>query len=243
MNLFLLSSFALIAFAALIHASFQLSVSVLTLVSGHSLGRKTAHMRVMSLIGGFIIGVAIMTLLILSTTLYVFSLTIWQSLSTEQLIGAVICGLLAGLGIATWAFYYRKGAGTALWLPRSMATFLSSRAKTTKHSTESFGLGMVSVITELIFVIAPLAAAAFIIVMLPTPALQLAGISLYLLLSLLPLFVIFFLVGGGQKISKIQAWREQSKRFLQFASGGSLLILAAFLFVDRVLGISLYGVW
>ena len=243
MNFFLLSSFALIAFAALIHASFQLSVSVLTLVSGHSLGRKTAHTRLLRLTGGFVIGVAVTTLLILSTILYAFSLIVWESTGAEQLVGAIICGLLVGLGIATWAFYYRKGPGTALWLPRSMATFLASRAQSTKHSTESFGLGMVSVIAELIFIIAPLATAALIIVLLPTPGLQLAGVGLYLLLSLLPLVIIFFLVGGGQKISKIQAWREQSKRFLQFASGGSLLILGACLFVDRVLGISLYGVW
>ena len=243
MNFFLLSSFALIAFSALVHASFQLSVSVLTLVSGHSLGRKTAHKRVLRLMSGFIIGVGVITLLLLTTMIYSFSLIIWQSMSSEQLIGAIVCGLLAGLGIATWAFYYRKGPGTTLWLPRNMAKFLSTRAKSTQSSIESFGIGMVSVVAEFVFIVAPMATSALIIALFPSPGLQVTGIALYLVLSLLPLFIIFLAVGSGKKISSIQTWRERNKRFLQFASGGSLLILAAFLFIDRVLGISLYGAW
>jgi hypothetical protein len=39
----------------------------------------------------------------------------------------------------------------------------------------------------------------------------------------------------------VQAWREKHKRFIQFVAGGSLIILAAYIFVDRLLGISLYG--
>ena len=243
MNFFLLSSFAIIAFSALIHASFQLSISVLTLVSGHSLGRKTSHKRVLSLMSSLIIGIGITTLLLLATVTYSFSLVVWESINAERLIGAIVCGLLIGLGLATWIFYYQKGAGTTLWLPRSMAEFLSSRAKSTRSKTESFGLGMVSVISELVFIVAPIAAAAMTIALLPSPSLQATGVIFYLTISLLPLFIIFLAVGGGKKLSRIQGWRERNKGFLQFVSGGSLLILAAFLFVDRVLGISLYGAW
>lgn len=44
----------------LLMPSFQLSVSVLTLLSGHALGRKTAHARLLRLTGGFIIGAGVM---------------------------------------------------------------------------------------------------------------------------------------------------------------------------------------
>ncbi len=243
MNFFLLSSFAIIAFSALIHASFQLSISILTLVSGHSLGRKTSHKRTLGLMSSLIIGIGVTTLLLLATATYSLSLAIWESINAERLVSAIVCGLLVGLGLSTWIFYYRKGPGTTLWLPRSMAKFLSSRAKSTRSRVESFGLGMVSVIAELIFIIAPISTAAITIALLPSPSLQATGVIFYLVLSLLPLFIIFLAVGGGKKLSRIQAWRERNKGFLQFASGGSLLILAAFLFVDRVLGISLYGVW
>ncbi len=243
MNYFLLSSLAVIAFTALIHASFQLSVSVLTLVSGHSLGRKAAHERTLRLMSGVITGVTITTLLILCTVVYCLTLAVQQSAQAEPLIASIVCGLLAGLGIATWAFYYRKGPGTSLWLPRSTAHFLVSRAKTTKHSTEAFGIGMVSVIAEFIFIIAPILAAGLVIATLPTASLQIAGIITYLILSIAPLVVVFVLVGSGHKITKIQLWRERNKRFLQFASGGSLIIVAAFLFVERVLGLTMHGMW
>ena len=64
-NFDIYGSFAIILLAALTHASFQLSVSVLTLLSGHALGRKTAHMRLLRLTGGFILGAGVMTVLLI----------------------------------------------------------------------------------------------------------------------------------------------------------------------------------
>lgn len=237
----IISSLAIIAFAALIHASFQLSVSVLTLLSGHSLGRKTAHTRVLGLMGNFVFGACIATTLLVSGLAYYFTAIIEHSASTEQFITAIICGLLAALGIATWAFYYRKGAGTTLWLPRNFARYLTKRTTVTTSRHEAFSLGLASVIAEIIFIIAPIAAAALAIVTLPGLWWQLAGIALYVLVSLGSLLIVFVAVGGGHKLSAIQKWRENNKRFLQFVSGGSLLILAAFIAIDRLVGISLYG--
>lgn len=238
-----LSSFAIIAFAALIHASYQLSVSVLTLLSGHSLGRKTAHKKILRLIISFILGTLLLTTLLISTVTYYFTLYIGESQQAEQLVAAVVSGLAAGMGFATWIFYYRRGDGTALWLPRNFAKYTSSRAKATKSSVEAFGLGMFSVVAELIFIFAPLVVASLAISALPTQYWQIAGIATYVVLSILPLAAMFFIVGGGHRISKLQAWREKNKLFLQFVSGGSLIILAVFIFVDRVLGISFYGVF
>lgn len=237
----IISSFAIIVFGALIHASFQLSTSVLTLLSGHSLGRKTAHQKVLRLMNSYITGVFVLTALLISALAYFLTSFINHSASAEQLVAAVACGLLAGLGIATWAFYYRRGDGTALWLPRNLAHYLTGRTKATKNSAESFGLGMASVIAELVFIVAPMTTAALAIVTLPGLWWQLIGVLTYVVLSLMSLLIVFILVGGGHKLSKIQAWREKHKRFLQFVAGGSMLILAGYIFVDRLLGISLYG--
>lgn len=237
----IISSLAIILFAALIHASFQLSVSVMTLLSGHSLGRKTAHNRVLRLLNSYIFGALFLTVGLLSSIAYYFSLFIQHSISSEQFIAAVVAGLMVGLGIATMAFYYRKGSGTSLWLPRGLASHLNKRSKSTTSSVEAFSLGMTSVVAELIFIIAPILAAALAIVTLPSIWWQIAGVAIYVLVSLLPLLIMFVLVGSGHKISRLQAWRERNKRFLQFAGGGSLLILAAFIIVDRLLGITLYG--
>ena len=104
-------------------------------------------------------------------------------------------------------------------------------------------MGLTGVFAELLFIIGPMIAAALAIVTLPTVWWQLSGLIIYIIVSALPLLVVFTLVGGGHSVAKIQKWREKHKRFIQFIAGGSLIILAAYLFVDRLLGISVYGVF
>ena len=224
-----ISSLAIIVFAAIIHASFQLSVSVLTLLSGHSIGKKTAQRKIFRMSNSFVIGVLTTTLLLISSVSYFLSLLIHHVTSAEQLVAAIVSGMMFGLGIAIWAFYYRRQPGTSLWIPRGFADYLNKRTKKTKNSVESFALGLTSVIAEIIFIIAPIVTAS------------LAGVVTYIIISMLPLLIIIVLVGGGHNISSLQKWRENHKRFIQFASGGSLLILAAFMFVDRVIGVISYG--
>lgn len=235
-----LSSFIIIGFAAAIHASLQLSLSMLTLLSGHALGKKTRHLKLLRLMHSFMLGATLLTILLLSTVTYYLHMAI-SSIMDEQLAAAIISGLLVGMGIATWALYYRRQRGTLLWLPRGMAAFLTKRSKATRSSAESFSLGMMSVIAELLFIIAPILAASLSILTLRSAELQLLGIATYGIIALLPLGAITILVGGGHSIAQIQQWRERHKHFLQFAAGGCLLILAAFVFIDRVAGITTYG--
>jgi len=100
-----ISSLATIIFAAIIHASFQLSVSVLTLLSGHSIGKKTAQRKIFRMSNSFVLGVAMITLLLISSISYFLSLFIHHVTSAEQLVAAVSSGMMFGLGIAIWAFY------------------------------------------------------------------------------------------------------------------------------------------
>lgn len=228
----MISSFAIIAFAALIHASFQLSVSVFTLLSGHAIGAKTAHRKVMRLTSGFLLGALVMTMLIVSFTSFVF-----QNLfiaTTPAFMWAISCGLLLGLGVAVWVFYYRRGQGTSLWLPRGIAQYLNARSKATRYSAEAFGLGVSSVVAELLFIVAPVIVASLVLIRLE-PIFQLAGIGLYTVISLLSLLVAYSLIGSGHKISQLQRWRENNKRFLQFAAGGGLLVLGFYIYVDQVI--------
>ena len=236
-----ISSLAIIVFAAIIHASFQLSISILTLLSGHSIGKKTAQRKIFRMSTSFVFGVSIITLLLISAVSYYLSLFIRHITSAEQLVAAIASGMMFGLGIAIWAFYYRRQPGTSLWVPRGFADYLNKRTKKTRNSIESFALGLTSVIAEIIFILAPILAAALAIITLPNPLLQIASVITYTLISILPLSIIIILVGSGHNISNLQRWRENHKRFLQFVSGGSLLILGAFIFVDRVIGVISYG--
>ena len=225
------TSLAIVTLAALVHASFQLSVSVLTLLSGHSIGAKRSHARTLRLTSSFVFGAGVMTLLLLSFVSLVL-LTIFGQ-DAPQLIWAIACGLLIGVGIAVWFFYYRREKGTSLWIPRSFARHLSERSKATKSAAESFSLGLTSVISELLFIAAPLIISGLVIIQLPGIWL-LVGIAVYTVISLITLFSIWVLISSGHRLSEIQKWRETNKHFLQFAAGGALTVLGFFVYVCKI---------
>ena len=191
----ILTSLIVVAAAALIHASFQLSVSVLTMLSGHTIGAKRTQTKLMR----FIFGAAVMTVLLLSF----ISLVLLQvfGADTPKIVWAAGCGLLVGVAVAIWAFYYPHQKGTILWIPRGVATYLTKRTQSTKQSAEAFGLGLSSVLAEILFLIAPLAIGALVIIQLP-PLWQLAGIGIYTVISLLSLIIVWVLIGSGHTLGK-----------------------------------------
>ncbi len=231
-------SLSVVILAAFIHASFQLSISVLTLMSGHALGRKTARHRLINLIGGYLFGATVMTTLLLTFVAYLFG-----SLITGPIPGlwwAIGCGAAVGVGVSVWLFYYRGQLGTVLWIPRGFAQHLDSRSKATKSATESFSLGLSSILSEMLFIFAPIFLAALILIPL-SPDMQLFGILLYATVSLLPLYIIGLLIGSGHKISHIQRWRERNKRFLQFAAGSGLFLLGLYVYNEKIIVASMLG--
>jgi len=225
-------SLVIVTVAALIHASFQLSVSVLTLLSSHTLGAKRSQGKLLRLTNSFTAGVAVMTTLLLS-----FGIVLANGLfgkNVPSILWVALCGLLFGLGVSVWLFYYRKEAGTSLWVPRGMARHLSERTKATKYSAEAFNLGLSSVIGELLFVAGPILVTVLTLVQLPA-AWQLGGVGVYALISLFSLLVVTIMVGSGHSISRIQKWRGDNKQFLQFAAGTAVFLLGAYLYVVQVL--------
>lgn len=226
------TSLALIALAAGVHATFQLSVSMVTLLSGHALGKRTRHQKLVRLTNSFLAGASVMTLLLLSTTSFILGNLLPNE--TPQLVWAVLCGLLVGVGVAVWAFYYRPGRNSVLWVPRGMAHYLKTRTEKTTMSAEAFGLGLSSVLAEIIFSIVPIITASLLIIRLPN-AWPLAGLACYLVVALCALVIVTGLIGSGHRLSEIQRWREHNKRFLQFVGGAGLVILGCYLYVNQVM--------
>lgn len=228
----IIGSLATVALAALVHACFQLSVSVLTMISSHTLGAKKSQAKLIKLTTSFLIGSVVMTLLLISdAVLVVFSL--FRS-DVPEILWTSACGLALGVAMAIWFFYFQKGPGTMLWIPRGMAKYLSERSKTLRSSAESFSLGLVSVFAELLFIIAPLIVAALVIVGLPSMW-QLVAIGFYAAIASLSLIAAWVLIGSGHSLSMIQKWRETNKRFLQFTAGAGLAILAFYIFMNEVI--------
>lgn len=224
--------FALIIASAVIQASFQLSVSMVTVMSGHALGKKTALTRLSSLVSAFTLGV--MTMVALSVS---FSIVVLTNLFDKMPVAAwsIVSGLFVGVGIAVWLFYYRyRSGGTVLWIPRPIADYLAKRARATRSEPEAFSLGLTSVVGEIVFGGAPALLAALLLTQL-YPTLQLVGLLVYTLVATLPLFLIAMSIAGGTSIARIQRWRERNKRFLQFAAGSALIIIGLYVYVEMVI--------
>jgi hypothetical protein len=228
-----LELFIIIVAAALIHASFQLSISMLTLLSSHTLGRKRSHARLLRLTNSFTLGVAVMTTLLVGAT--AFTINAFATQGIPSLVWVGICGLLFGLGVAVWLFYFRREKnGTTLWIPRPIARYLENRTKATSLSIEAFNLGSGSVLGEVLFIAAPVLVSALALLQLPTEFQILVLVS-YVAISIAPLMIVTALIGAGHSISSIQRWRESNKRFLQFAAGSTMIALGFYVYVDAVL--------
>ncbi|MEO5949207.1 MAG: hypothetical protein ABIP74_02290 [Candidatus Saccharimonas sp.] len=223
----------IIALAALVHASFQLGVSMMTLLGGHSLSAKHSASRTLGLVTCFFWGAFVMTMLIVSCIAYIITKLWVDGLPAWPWI--IASSLLLGIGIVIWAVYYRRGReGTELWLPRAMARFLAGRTKATKDGAEAFSLGLTSVLTEFVFVIPPAIACALAVTTLPVQW-QFPALVLYTLIASFGLGLVVVLIGSGRRISTIQRWRETHKRFLQFVAGGGFIVLGAFIYVSYAL--------
>ena len=234
-----ISALAIVTFAALIHASFQLSVSVLTLMSGHAIGSKRSHTHLLKLSNSFLWGAAIMTVFLLSTSTFIAASLFGDHV--PLIVWTVVAGILTGIGICVWLFYYRRGRGTSLWIPRQMAAFLTSRSKQTRSSSEAFGLGLTSVLIEAFFLMGPIAVSGLALIHLP-PEYQLVGVGIYTVVSLTSLLIVGGLIGSGHTLGGIQKWRETNKQFLQFASGSGMLILGFYIYVEQVLNTTVAAV-
>lgn len=219
--------------AAVLHASFQLSASVMTLLSGHTLGHKKSHSALLRLCISYLAGnIFSILLLVLAATYIVSSLffavtTIWTTLS--------LLGLATGAGVL--AFYYRD-RGNRLWLPQGASVYLYERTKRTKRSFEAFSLGVMTGIAEIPFIAAPLLFAGMIL--RGNPDMSRLGTAVgYALIASLPLLVLFALIGSGKRVSQLERWREKNRKFLQLTSGIGLLALSLYVFTH--LASSPYG--
>lgn len=223
--------YLLVILAALFaHASFQLGVSMLTLLSSHAIGKGKRHDQVFRLDIGYTLGAITMT----TGLLAIINIAMRTLLgSTTKLQWAVTAGLLGGAGIAVMLFYYRRNKGTILWLPRGFIEFAASRTKKIRNSFEAFAMGATMVIAELPFIFALLVLVSLLF-RTSQGMMDLWTILGYSIAACLPLLVMTGLISSGHKISSIQRWRETNKTFLQWTSGLVLVLLCVYIYGLKV---------
>ena len=224
---------ALLLMTAAIHACYQVSLSVLTLLSNHTLGAGRSNNRLLGLGLSYIAGVASTTLVLLVALLYVCS-TI--GFGQAALWWAVVSSIAITTGLYAVAMHFKSGPGTVLrWLPRSVASYLHDRSKKTKQAVEAFALGVITALAELPLSFAPLLIIAMLVATI-LPSQSLNWLFVYVFVITLPLIILLGLVGGGTKLSVLQRWREENKNFLQFVAGSGLVLVG-------LLAFATYGSW
>lgn len=220
----------IVAGAIFVHVCFQLSVSTLTLLSSHTIGRRLPNHRLLSLSFWYILGVAV-TVALLQAGFIVLERYVVEQSSLSALL--VSLSLIPVVSLLVVLFYYRRGRGTQLWLPRPAAEFITGRAKKTRSSVESFSLGTLTAFAELPFAVAPLAITAYVFQAVD-PEHWLGLSAMYAVAVVAPLVFVAFYLSSGHKISSVQRWREQAKDYLKWTSAITLLLLTVYIAVLQI---------
>ncbi len=215
--------------ALFVHVCYQLSVSVLAHMSSHSLSRKTSTRRLLGLGLSYSLGAFIATaLILLAVVAFVTANPSYQIHDNLRTLMLVVTTLLPLVGLVTVFFYFRRGPGTQLWLPRAVAKYLLERSRKTTSLFEASMLGAATVVGELPFLAAPLLLVSAIIASQPLGSWLLLT-KIYAFLAVVPLLVTTLYLTSGHSPARLQRWREKNKKFLQWTSGLALIALTFYL--------------
>lgn len=220
----------IVAFAGLMLATLQLGVSALLLLFHASMG-KNIKKKTRELTMNFILGAALFTALAVASTCFV-TLVVFDGKMPISAVVILAC-ILAVLAFGIWFLYYRKSIGTELWVPRSFAKFIVTRAEKTDDNVEAFSLGMLMACAETPFGLAIILAAANSIINLPQ-AVQILAIAVFVVMSTLPMILMQLFVEKGRTVVDIQKWRVKNKDFIRVMSGVGYFVLAIFLIAFKV---------
>ncbi|MCL2444994.1 hypothetical protein FWD07_02655 [Candidatus Saccharibacteria bacterium] len=232
----LLPNIFIILLAALIHASLQLGPGCLLLLCRHSLSTPKLRKSTTTLTVGFILGAVFITTTLLAAACY-FLFIIFQQNQPPLVVTAIASGVVVGLAGVLPFIYYRP-TGTALWIPRTTANFLESRTAKTSNPTESFSLGIMSVLGEAPITLVLIAIASYSILELTT-SWQLLTIVIYAIIATIPLTSTALALRFGSNISRIQRWRESNKTFFRIILAVGFFTLGAYIFVFKGLPVGI----
>ena len=227
-----LPEIGIILLSAVVYATLQLGSGCLLMLYHASLG-KHVRKKTKMLVSSYIAGNGTIALIGLGFLCFAIGSSFSGPLSIGWL--SVTAGVMVVLAILMWFFYYRRGRTTELWLPKSVAKFITRRAEVTESDTEAFSLGLLAGFAEVPFTFVLMAVAANSILALPLEY-QLLSVVGYTLIAILPLVLMRIMIRRGNTVVDIQKWRVKNKLFLRIISGVSFAVLAGFIVAFKVMG-------
>lgn len=226
---------SLVIASLLYSTSLSLNLSSLTLLSGHSLSRRLAKRRLRRLILSFVLGLAVMSLLLLSSfSLFIayspFGLAIINQPTISKLVWSQFLLLLGGqiLLMLSLSLYYRQAINP--WTPPAIKQFLTQRSSQTRSLVEAFSLGMMSFLGNWLILSLPLIILAYGLL----AQFSLGSILLFSLLNTMPCLLIYGMISYNQKISIIHRFLIQQAGFLKVITLLSLSLIGLIIYAYKI---------
>lgn len=227
--IFLIPAMLIIAFLKLIPGIFGLFYHY---ASGKYSAKKVSDLSIF-----FILGVEALPAIIfilLNLILLLFSFTNIDFNSLPFLWG--FSGLLTLLALFFFTFYFRKGAGTKLFISRNVAKNLEKKSRAVKTRSDAFILGFMSGVPELIFTL-PLYFISFLEIsenyFVSTAC---AGLlTLFILIVICPLFFLYAYFKTGNNLANFERQRVKNKFFFRLFIPILYILLAILIIIFKVI--------
>ena len=229
-------SLGIVILSMLVMASLQLTPGVFALFYHYALGQfSKAKASYLSLF--FILGAEIITTCLYLSIFYLTCIFFFDNLHPETtILFWAIAGILIALGIVSFFFYFRRGSGTKLFIPRKYAKALDLSAKSVKTRSDAFMLGALAGTCELIFTL-PL----YIVTCIEIMRMGSEGFAsnfrtvLYILTPVIPLFFSRWKYQSGLNLADIQKSRTHDKVFTRFILAFSYILIAVLIICFRTI--------
>lgn len=232
------SSIGIVLLAIIIMGSFQLVPGVFALFYHYASGRfsrdKTSTLSLF-----YIIGAEIMSAFLFIASFYISYLLFLQDLNPcNTILTWVYIGIFATLSVISLLFYYRHphSRDTELFLPRTFAKNLRLRAQKVKTPSDAFALGALSNVYELFFTLPLYLLTATEIMYMHTEYIVDDLLTLlYIIATVIPLFVIYYSFQFNHNLAHIQKTRVKDKTFHRIIISVSYLTIALLLLCFRII--------
>ena len=230
-------SLGIVLLAMLIMAFLQLQSGVFSLFYHYAIGKyPKARASDMSLF--FILGAEVASACLFLCSYYFTNIFFLHYFRPETSFWAwAVAGVLIALSIISLLCYFRPGRGTKLFISRKYAKALDQKAYAAKSRSDAFILGLLSGSAELIFTL-PLYIITSVEIMemsvkfSPSHLLTL----LYIIVPIIPLFIIRWAFQSGRNLAEIQKTRVHDKSFTKFVLFASYSAIAILIIFFRITG-------
>lgn len=229
------ASLGIVILAMLIMASLQLTPGVFALFYHYALG-KFSKRKASDLTLFFIIGAEIVNALIFMSIYFLLGFFMFGNLGFKNdVFTYILVGITIALALASSFCYYRRGAGTQLFISRRYAKGMDHLASSTSSRTDAMLLGALAGSYELVFSL-PLFIIIATIALELTMARQPSNLITiaFVLAPLIPLFIIRWQYQSGHNLADIIRLRIKNKTFTKILLTLSFLFIAILMILFKV---------